>query len=118
MRTAAGSVSLMLFAGIWSDPQADMMRSVGLDPAMSPPPWVLVAAASFVYPTIYGMAFLALLSLNVLYEGKGDPRRLAEFAGLCFFTQIPFLLFLVAVPLLLDAPPRWECHIELDWVLV
>lgn len=48
------------------------------------------------YPIAYVLAALAVISLDVLFRDSGQRRRLAEFTGLCFFTQVPYCFLMIA----------------------
>lgn len=54
------------------------------------------------YPIAYGLAVVAVIVLDVLLRDSGRASRLAEFAGLCFFTHVPYTAFMVA------AAWRWQ----------
>jgi hypothetical protein len=69
--------------------QVDLLRYLDLPEAMLPPPVLTTIAVMLGYPAWFGMALLALLSMNVLYRDAAKPARLAEFTGLCFLTQLP-----------------------------
>lgn len=79
--------------------QIDLLRHLDLPVEMLPPPLLMTIAMTLGYPAWFGMALLALLSINVLYKDAARPARLAEFTGLCFLTQIPFCLVMIAVAL-------------------
>jgi len=79
--------------------QIDLLRYLDVPMEMLPPSLLMTIATMLGYPAWFGMALLALLSMNVLYKDAAPPARLAEFAGLCFLTQIPFCLVMIAVAL-------------------
>jgi len=58
----------------------------------------LFAATSLLtYPMVCGLLILAVLALDVLGTDSGEPARLAEFTALCFYTQVPYCLLMIAI---------------------
>jgi hypothetical protein len=51
------------------------------------------AASSFLI--IFGLSVVGLVSIQVLFKDFGNAKRLAEAAGICYFSQIPSCLVLV-----------------------
>lgn len=79
--------------------QIDLLLHLEVPAEMLPPSLLMTFAVMLGYPAWFGMALLALLSINVLYKDAAPPLRLAELTGLCFLTQIPFCLVMIAVAL-------------------
>lgn len=70
---------------------------LGLSATPLPPAQVFALLALFGYPITYGMAALALIALDVVMTDSGESRRLGQFAGLCFLSQVPYCVFMVIV---------------------
>ena len=85
--------------------QADLLRYLGLPGEMLPPPVLTTIAVMLGYPAWFGMALLALLSMNVLYRDAARPARLAELTGLCFLTQLPLCVITIGVALGYEPEP-------------
>ncbi len=79
--------------------QVGLLRHLDVPAEMLPPPMLTTIGVMLGYPAWWGMALLALLSINVLYKDAATPERLTEFTGLCFLTQLPFCIVTVAVAL-------------------
>ena len=79
--------------------QTELLRYLDVPVEMLPPSLLMTIAMMLGYPAWFGMALLALLSMNVLYKDAAPPARLAELTGLCFLTQIPFCLVMIAIAL-------------------
>ena len=79
--------------------QIDLLRYLDVPVGMLPPPFLTTVGVMLGYPAGFGMALLALLSINVLYKDAATPARLAEFTGLCFLTQLPLCLITIAIAL-------------------
>lgn len=79
--------------------QIDLLRYLGLPDEMLPPPVLMTIAVMLGYPAWFGMALLALLSMNVLYRDAAKPARLAELTGLCFLTQLPLCVITIGIAL-------------------
>ena len=77
--------------------QIELLRYLDVPVEMLPPSLLMTIAMMLGYPAWFGMALLALLSIDVLYKDAAPPARLAELTGLCFATQIPFCLIMIAV---------------------
>ena len=87
------------------DVQVSLLRYFGVPAEMLPPPLLTTISVMLGHPAWYGMALLALLSINVLYKDAAKPSRLAEFTGLCFLTQIPFCVVTVAIAAVHEPEP-------------
>ena len=85
--------------------QIDLMRYLDVPTEMLPPPLLTTISVMVGYPAWFGMALLALLSINVLSRDAAAPARLAEFTGLCFLTQLPFCLVAIGVALGYEPEP-------------
>ena len=85
--------------------QIDLLRYLDVSVEMLPPPLLTTIAVLLGYPAWFGMALLALLSMNVLYKGAATPARLAELTGLCFLTQIPLCLITIGIALGYEPEP-------------
>ncbi len=56
-----------------------------------------VAGGLLGYPMFYGMMLLAVLALDILVSGSGQPRLLAKFTAVSFYTQAPWCLVMIAI---------------------
>ncbi len=62
-----------------------------------PSGYLSVAMSILAYPMFFGLLTLAVLALDVLVKDSGQPERLTEFTALCFYTQVPYCLLMVAI---------------------
>ena len=85
--------------------QIDLLRYLDVPVEMLPPPLLTTIAVMLGYPAWFGMALLALLSMNVLYRDTASPARLVELTGLCFLTQVPFCLVTIGIALSYEPEP-------------
>ena len=49
------------------------------------------------YPMFFGMMFLAMLALDVVASGSEQPRLLAKFTAVSFYTQAPWCVLMLAI---------------------
>ena len=49
------------------------------------------------YPMFFGVMFLAVLAFDIVVSGSEQPRLLAKFTAVSFYTQVPWCLVMVAV---------------------
>ncbi len=49
------------------------------------------------YPMFFGVLFLAVLALDILASGSEQPRLLAKFTAVGFYTQVPWCIVMVAI---------------------
>lgn len=49
------------------------------------------------YPMFYGVMLLAVLAIDILASGSGQPRLLAKFTAVSFLTQVPWCLVMIAI---------------------
>ena len=49
------------------------------------------------YPMFFGMMFLAVLALDVVAGGSEQPRLLAKFTAVSFYTQAPWCVLMLAI---------------------
>ena len=49
------------------------------------------------YPMFFGMMFLAVLALDVVASGSEQPRLLAKFTAVSFYTQAPWCVLMLAI---------------------
>lgn len=49
------------------------------------------------YPMFFGVLLLAVLALDILASGSEQPRLLAKFTAVSFYTQVPWCLVMIAV---------------------
>ncbi len=49
------------------------------------------------YPMFYGVMLLAVLALDVVAAGSQQPRLLAKFTAMSFYTQVPWCLVMIAI---------------------
>ncbi len=49
------------------------------------------------YPMLYGVMLLAVLALDVVAAGSQQPRLLAKFTAVSFYTQVPWCIVMIAV---------------------
>lgn len=83
---------------------ASAAGSLGAAATTSSMPYALAIVSAFAYPAAFAAAVMVLLALDVLLVDSGHSDRLAECAGLCFFTQVPCCLVGVVVALTWQPP--------------
>ena len=49
------------------------------------------------YPMFFGVLFLAVLALDILASGSEQPRLLAKFTAVSFYTQVPWCIVMIAI---------------------
>ena len=49
------------------------------------------------YPMFYGMMLLAVLAIDILVSGSEQPRLLAKFTAVSFYTQVPWCIVMIAI---------------------
>ncbi len=49
------------------------------------------------YPMFFGVMFLAVLALDVVASGSEQPRLLAKFTAVSFYTQVPWCIVMIAI---------------------
>ncbi len=49
------------------------------------------------YPMFYGVMLLAVLAIDILASGSGQPRLLAKFTAVSFYTQVPWCVVMIAI---------------------
>ncbi len=49
------------------------------------------------YPMFYGVMFLAVLALDIVASGSEQPRLLAKFTAVSFYTQAPWCIVMIAI---------------------
>ncbi len=49
------------------------------------------------YPMFYGMMLLAVLAIDILASGSEQPRLLAKFTAVSFYTQVPWCVVMIAI---------------------
>ena len=49
------------------------------------------------YPMFYGVMLLAVLALDIVASGSEQPRLLAKFTAVSFYTQVPWCLLMIAI---------------------
>ena len=49
------------------------------------------------FPMFYGVMFLAVLALDVVAAGSQQPRLLAKFTAVGFYTQVPWCIVMLAI---------------------
>ena len=49
------------------------------------------------YPMFYGVMLLAMLALDVVASGSEQPRLLAKFTAVSFYTQVPWCIVMIAI---------------------
>ena len=49
------------------------------------------------YPMFFGVMVLAVLALDVLASGSEQPRLLAKFTAVSFYTQVPWCIAMIAI---------------------
>jgi hypothetical protein len=67
----------------------------GLTGTALPPIQAMALLTLFGYPITYAIAALALVALDVVLTDSGEPRRLAQFAGLSFLSQLPYCVLML-----------------------
>ena len=55
------------------------------------------AAGLMGYPMFFGVLFLAMLALDILASGSEQPRLLAKFTAISFYTQVPWCIVMLAI---------------------
>ena len=100
----AGITSTVL-GDVWREVQVDVLRYLGVSLAALPPSGLVTVLVTLSYPAWFGISVLALLAINVLCEDHAEAGRLAEFAGLCFWTQIPGCLGVIVLALSFEPEP-------------
>lgn len=56
-----------------------------------------IAAGLLGYPMFYGVMLLAVLALDVVAAGSQQPRLLAKFTAVSFYTQVPWCIVMIAI---------------------
>jgi hypothetical protein len=69
----------------------------GLATTTMPPIQAMALLTLFGYPMTYAIAALALVALDVVLTDSGEPRRLAQFAGWSFLSQLPYCVLMLYV---------------------
>lgn len=87
----------LIFAGKTRPVLEIAFAEIGLSTAPLPPAQVFALLTLFGYPITYAMAALALIALDVVLTDSGESRRLGQFAGLCFLSQVPYCVLMVGV---------------------
>ena len=49
------------------------------------------------YPMFYGVMLLAVLAIDILASGSEQPRLLAKFTAVSFYTQVPWCIVMIAI---------------------
>ena len=49
------------------------------------------------YPMFFGVMFLAVLALDIVASGSEQPRLLAKFTAVGFYTQVPWCIVMIAI---------------------
>ena len=49
------------------------------------------------YPMFYGVMLLAVLAIDILASGSRQPRLLAKFTAVSFYTQVPWCIVMIAI---------------------
>ncbi len=49
------------------------------------------------YPMFYGVMLLAVLAIDILASGSQQPRLLAKFTAVSFYTQVPWCIVMIAI---------------------
>ncbi len=49
------------------------------------------------YPMFYGVMLLAVLAIDILVSGSEQPRLLAKFTAVSFYTQVPWCIVMIAI---------------------
>ena len=49
------------------------------------------------YPMFYGVLLLAVLAIDILVKGSEQPRLLAKFTAVSFYTQVPWCMVMIAI---------------------
>ena len=49
------------------------------------------------YPMFFGVMFLAVLALDIMASGSEQPRLLARFTAVSFYTQVPWCIVMIAI---------------------
>ncbi len=49
------------------------------------------------YPMFYGVLLLAVLAIDILASGSEQPRLLAKFTAVSFYTQVPWCIVMIAI---------------------
>ena len=49
------------------------------------------------YPMFYGVMLLAVLALDIVAAGSQQPRLLAKFTAVSFYTQVPWCIVMIAI---------------------
>lgn len=58
---------------------------------------LVLAGGLLGYPMFFGVMFLAVLALDIVASGSEQPRLLAKFTAVSFYTQVPWCLLMIAV---------------------
>lgn len=57
------------------------------------------------YPMFYGVMLLAVLALDIVAAGSQQPRLLAKFTAVSFYTQVPWCIVMIAIAWLWTPEP-------------
>jgi len=49
------------------------------------------------YPMFYGVMLLAVLAIDIIASGSEQPRLLAKFTAVSFYTQVPWCIVMIAI---------------------
>jgi hypothetical protein len=94
---ALHAVATLIFAMKTRPLLDDAFAALGVPAVSLPPAQVYAVLAVFGYPITFAMAALALIALDVVVSDSGEARRLGQFAGLAFLSQVPYCAFMVLV---------------------
>lgn len=75
----------------------DAIAAVEVPFAEFPVQTMAVVAGLLGYPMFFGVMLLAVLALDVVASGSEQPRLLAKFTAVSFYTQVPWCIAMIAI---------------------
>ena len=75
----------------------DAIAAVNVPFAEFPMQSMAFVAGLLGYPMFYGVMLLAVLALDVVAAGSQQPRLLAKFTAVSFYTQVPWCIVMIAI---------------------